>query len=452
MRKQNLEATLKKVDAQLLRWSMRGLSVLGKILVLKTFGISQTIYLMQNMILEDGDIKTLNAAMYKFLWNKKYLAAKAPERIRREIVNKPIELGGFGMLDLAELDNSIKIKTIGNLLTSNHPLLMMLRTKINLGDFYHPKLEKKLDNFVSKGLELIGADRRKSLLNQSLSMNSKVLMLLGKSKLKQWVKKGSRNSLTLFDFWLRGITTWRDLNDNDAERIKALIPDGDLKDKLLTLLPLVRRLNINLTEIDYRAYPIGGYPKELGKCSAREIRLCRSSKEQICNFKIGLTLTPTESKTWLSMLKAITSVKHRSTMLRVAHGEIYSKERMFRFRLTDDQHCDHCGETETIAHKLFNCERAANLWRELNRITDTTLTVIDPDTNAIARNLGAFLNTNKFVLTVNAELLTSLVGNHRGVPEPANFIKHMLKNLAKKELNLKTRREIANLLENNHQD
>jgi len=85
MRATNLEAVLKKVDGQLSRWSSRSLSLLGKILVLKTFGISQVIYLMQSIKLEDDDIKKLKNLLYKFLWNRNYLAAKAPERIKLKL-------------------------------------------------------------------------------------------------------------------------------------------------------------------------------------------------------------------------------------------------------------------------------------------------------------------------------------------------------------------------------
>jgi len=113
MRRANLEAIMSKINKQLLRWSRRGLSLLGKIVIMKTFGISQITFLMQSIYLETSDLQSINKLLYKFLWNKNYRAAKAPERIKREIINKPIELGGFGMLDIFELDNSLKLRVFG---------------------------------------------------------------------------------------------------------------------------------------------------------------------------------------------------------------------------------------------------------------------------------------------------------------------------------------------------
>ena len=57
MQTRNVDLVLTKVEDNLWKWSKRGLSTLGKILVLKTFGVSQIIYLMQSMALKDVDFK-----------------------------------------------------------------------------------------------------------------------------------------------------------------------------------------------------------------------------------------------------------------------------------------------------------------------------------------------------------------------------------------------------------
>jgi len=452
MRIENLESILKKVESQLLRWSGRGLSLLGKILVLKTFGISQVIYLMRSITLESCDIKRLKSAMYKFLWNKRYLAAKAPERIKREIVNKPIELGGFGMLDLTELDEAIKIRTIGIMLDTKHPLLTKLMARVKLDDFFHPNFDQKIDLYISTGVKLIGEARRKCLLDDRLTTNSKILTLLGESRIRNWIKREARDSITLFDLRLRGINKIRDLRIEDFDRIKPLLEEELLKDRLEAVIPMVRRLNLTVNLEDLKLYPINGVLKQLSKCSTKEIRTSRMSKEQICNFKIGLELTPTVSKTWLNTARRLTSVKHRSVLLRVAHAEIYSKERLFRFGMAIDPNCEHCGLVETVCHKLFQCERVVHFWRILNRATEATLTMVDPNLTGIYRNMGAFLNINRETLTLNAELLSILTGSVQGRPEPISFIKNMIKNLIRKEGHPETKEKIAEILENLTED
>ena len=84
----NVDAVVEKMDKQFKAWNRRSLSTVGKILIAKTFGISQAIFLMQSVSLNDNHIKMLNSVLYKFIWNRHYLAAKAPERVKREIVEK----------------------------------------------------------------------------------------------------------------------------------------------------------------------------------------------------------------------------------------------------------------------------------------------------------------------------------------------------------------------------
>ena len=70
--------------------------------------------------------KKLTMALYKFIWNRHFLAYKALERICRNIVTKPICTGGLGMLDVKELDSSLKIKALGRMFATKHPLLSLI--------------------------------------------------------------------------------------------------------------------------------------------------------------------------------------------------------------------------------------------------------------------------------------------------------------------------------------
>ena len=83
MKDSNVEHVATRMDRHLRSWSGRSLSILGKICILKTFGISQLIYLAQTVSLLEAHFKKINCILYKFIWNRHYLAAKAPERIRR---------------------------------------------------------------------------------------------------------------------------------------------------------------------------------------------------------------------------------------------------------------------------------------------------------------------------------------------------------------------------------
>ena len=120
----NVEKVINATTKHLSAWSTRNLSLLGKILIVKTYAISQMIYLMQTCVLNDRVFSRLNNPLFKFLWNKNFNAAKAPDRVKRSIIMTPTALGGFGMLDIKELDRSIKLRSYGRFLTTNHPFLL----------------------------------------------------------------------------------------------------------------------------------------------------------------------------------------------------------------------------------------------------------------------------------------------------------------------------------------
>ena len=63
MKMANVESIINKMNSVLKKWSMRGLTTLGKILILKTFGISQITFLMQSIVLDSCHIKKLNSCL-----------------------------------------------------------------------------------------------------------------------------------------------------------------------------------------------------------------------------------------------------------------------------------------------------------------------------------------------------------------------------------------------------
>ena len=71
---------------------------------------------MQSSHLTEFYLKMFEATVFKFLWNKNMSASKAPDRIKREIMLKPVKFGGFGAPSIKELNRAIKLKAYGHFL------------------------------------------------------------------------------------------------------------------------------------------------------------------------------------------------------------------------------------------------------------------------------------------------------------------------------------------------
>ncbi len=81
----NITDKITKLKSQIKRWLWRGLSLEGKIMTVKTFGLSQLIYFLQCCKMKERDIIKVETTIFKFLNNKKW-QGKCPDRIKRQVL------------------------------------------------------------------------------------------------------------------------------------------------------------------------------------------------------------------------------------------------------------------------------------------------------------------------------------------------------------------------------
>ena len=439
MRTRNVEHFRKKIEDQMSRWTRRSLTILGKILIVKTFGVSQIIYLMQSLTLENVHFKLLNEVLYRFIWNKNFRAPKAPERVKRDILNLPIKLGGFGMLDIKELDNGLKLRALGRIITSEHPCLSLLRNKIDFGEFFFPTFDKTLDNFVAQGVELLRQDRQALLREESIRSNVAYVSAVRACRIRDLIKPVHRNNLRIFMLNRAGKTRIGHLSVGEFHGIRDTLIDGSLRDLINYVIPLrVPAYNEGIKT----CYYIRNRWVELGKLTSKQLRDSRSDMLQLCVYKCGLVVTPNEGRGWLMNLKGLTSTAHKNAILRFMHGDVYSKDRLFRFGLNDSPVCDYCDEIETVNHRIYECRAAKNLWKELARVTSQDSNQIEVDYVA-----GAFNGCTMGYLTIHAELIGRLIRNiNREEINVPTFIRSMISALAKREKLGRIKQELEALL------
>ena len=131
-RKENIRKMLEAVRVQLANWTKMNLSIIGKIQIYKTFGLSQILYTLATVQITPSEEKSLTNLIYKFIWNKDMSTNKAPDRIKRNILLGKIKSLGFGMIDYKEVVKSIRIRNVIRLLNlKNTPLAKIIRTNIN---------------------------------------------------------------------------------------------------------------------------------------------------------------------------------------------------------------------------------------------------------------------------------------------------------------------------------
>jgi hypothetical protein len=121
----NIRDKIKKLKKQLDRWKPRNLSILGKILIVKTFGLSQLIYSLQCCEIENSELKEIEQIILAYIWKKKEGNSRFTERIKRENIYKTRLAGGFAALNPYSLDKALKIRTVLRATTANHPIKLI---------------------------------------------------------------------------------------------------------------------------------------------------------------------------------------------------------------------------------------------------------------------------------------------------------------------------------------
>ena len=445
LRKANVENVVSKMEKHLKSWTRRSLSTLGRILILKTFGISQAIFLMQSMKLECSDFKTLNALLYKFLWNRNFHASKAPERIKREIVNTPIKFGGLGMLDISELDKSLKLKALGRMLKSEHPFLKLVQNKLDLSDFFNPKLSTEIEKVASVGIELIKGIRAGIWLEERLNTNKEIIAVIRHIDLSKLISANGLRSIPYFLIRRNGPMKIKDLDRRAFDSIARYIDPVKVAKVKLALSSNLGPPQDYLIE----SIQINGKIKAISTCSSKEIREAHYHKPQINSFKLGLYMTDLESKTWSLRLSKLTSTRHKDTLLKAAHGDVYTKAKLHRFGLIDSSTCPRCDEIEDLSHKILSCGYASRIWDNFlqlgNRLTGSVL----PNTDRLNLIMGNFRMANLSYLTLAAEIIQRLLylkDTETFLIRPKIFVENCAKAILSKETNLEIKETLYSAL------
>ena len=161
------------------------------------------------------------------------------------------------------------------------------------------------------------------------------------------------------------------------------------------------------------------------------IRMNSYDRDQniICVYKQDLILNPGEVISWTKQIGRLTSTRHRNIILRVAHGDIFSNERLFRFGLVDNPKCNNCNEVvETRRHRLLECPKATAAWIELNNAK--VRLGLSPLTDLSMENLlGAKDKLDPVELALSAELLHRLAASGNNLYCPRSLVKMVIRTI-----------------------
>ena len=416
-RKINIEKMLEAVMAQLKAWSNRNLSILGKIQIFKTFGLSQILYTLTNVEIKKSEESNLTGIIYKFIWNKNMDNAKAPDRIKRQILLRKLRDLGFGMIDFKEVVKSIRLRNLIRLINCEKgPLYEIIKLNLNNSQIRIRTLKHIRSNIDSSidHLRKIWSD---SMINPAYANNVTILHAIyneyiGNIIMPKYAK-------------LKLVRNVRNDKLGDVIRENAKHPIIDRLDKNIREFikncdpQTVPKLD---TSMKWNVFPYKDKIIRWPKISSKQIRNHRVDRGDNPPPKMVSPRSNYDLSKLGVNISRLTNTKLKSILLRCLHGDVYSRERMFRFGMVEDGKCQRCNEIETTHHMLYDCHYVKLVWSEIYRLTN-----IKPD--SINEVLGLHPCHDVVTLTIHAEILRRLLAIDRPIINPKILVRSVISNL-----------------------
>ena len=121
----NFDKGISKLKCKFQLWRQRNLSLIGKIQIIKTFGLSQILFVLNTVVPSMNVINQICSIMHEFLW-------KGQDKVKRKIMVKDIENGGLRVPDLKTILDAQRIIWIKRYTCSpTHPWKLFFKWELN---------------------------------------------------------------------------------------------------------------------------------------------------------------------------------------------------------------------------------------------------------------------------------------------------------------------------------
>jgi hypothetical protein len=291
MKKINFEAMKAKMDRHFTEWSKRGLSLLGRIQIVKTFGLSEYPYTLAVIDITTEKWKTVNKHIYKFIWNKTYRNNNAPHRIKDETMHTSVEHGGFGMVKMHDLMIASRLRRYMILLDKQMHHIRVLQKRLGASEHLRQLAKLNIDSVTNTSLHILHKTELKNYMLYRWLMDTDGVLqnMFMQTKIKHAIADNGHNSMEHNILRLQRLNTI----------VEIIHLNNDSKNNLQQILKPELRVMLEITDNAYAGMPIpdkNNYQTILDmkkgrwlRCStitSKQIRLLIREAELITNTKL----------------------------------------------------------------------------------------------------------------------------------------------------------------------
>jgi exonuclease III len=386
---ENIMDKINKLECQLRKWMCRNLTLEGKILIVKTFGLSQLIYNLQCYQILDEDLILVERLIFRFIWSRKWdNTKKFIDRISRKVMKNEYSKGGLRAPDIECLDKALKLKQF---VRANHSSNVVKKiqeiTVCNLG--YEKVIMQEYDRLsdedwiIRSGQSTINTltdwARAECYGTDGNGQSSTIAInLVGSINLGTYLRRKKEPFLEcIFKmFQQEGIDTLNELiieEEYTSETIK-LNNIKAIKNKLSEdLQKIAENYNgeINNNQGLSHFYIGSNTFIPVHETSVKTLQLILKlalKKTEIVDYTRKLAIDNFDIDSITETRQNVNNVKLRNVFFRLINKDFFTKDRMLRFKMVDNSSCERCGLDETTKHLLWDCRDTRMMWESYNTI------------------------------------------------------------------------------------
>ena len=368
----NFNLKIRKLQTKLDMWRSRDLTLFGKVLIIKSLGLSQLIYSASILNVPEDIASTVKTKFFSFLWKNKR------DKIKRTGLYQDLGRGGIRMVDIDIMFKALKLAWIPRLLTPGNQnwktvpdyylrkfggLNFLLRCNYDAKYIKSiPLFYRNILVYFSELKTLYSFDQAQNIIlfnNKEILVDSKTFFI------REWFKKG--------------ILSIQDLLHNTGQPMtyQEFTNKYSCKTNFLQYYQVISAIPKHLLAKAKSTKPIN---KELYSDNNLSLQLNESITLYLNKIKTSdfYTLLCTKIHTtghsgpqrWSKDLsldedkweKIFTSLKTvcRETKLKefqykLIHRIVVTKKELYRYGIKEDDECIYCGEKDSINHTFRDC-------------------------------------------------------------------------------------------------
>jgi exonuclease III len=375
-------------------WDKRDLSIMGKIQVVKTFLLSQFIYVMQAVGLPDSVLVTITRIIYKFLWKRKMSNKRAFEKVKRTVLCKDFKDGGLKAIDCFDMQQSFYLSCVTKLNNTESDNW----TSIPL--YWFGKLGRDLSVLESsvlcknfKGLELIKSRFWRCVLTNWLVHNTSISQKSSEELNihEIYAQKLWNNKFVMYrqnPLMIQACVSANIICVADILKEKSIISYDEYCNKLgsspdrifeynaiVNAIPKCWKDKIasysGTVELNNAGLTFRGTPVHVMSCKLYRNNIVNNkSSTTICavgfwerKFEIKLSETH-----WQVAVNCTQEVRLRVLQWKILHNIFPTNILLHKMGLRTSRHCSYCDETDFIEHFFYECTHINKLWTEIENI------------------------------------------------------------------------------------